>query len=146
MLCLPMCCLQALLLKSHTLPLPHYCQTHQEMVPPFGAHYYVCMWTCRHIHKNSPAYVCVILSVFMQVLVLVCYLFSSAWCLLAIHYSCFFFPHTTCFFTLFRLFPPVFFQLLFPCSFPSVFAPSSTLMSCCQPSPAVWTRWLGIYL
>lgn len=82
-----------------TLPLPHYCQTHQEMVPPFGAHSFVCMY--HHIHKNLHTVMRVILSVLMHLLLGVCYLFSSAWFLFAMHYSCFL--HTQLAFRLFLM-------------------------------------------
>lgn len=74
-------------------------------------------WRLRLVHINARAYtwhhtppkknlsvVCVTNSVLMHFLLGVCYLFSSAWFLLAIHYSCFLHTHTTCFFLAFRLF------------------------------------------
>lgn len=68
-------------------PLSHYCQTHQEMPPLFRACQCVCV-TRPHVRGNPPQS-CLILSILMRLLLWVFYLFSSAWFLLAIHYSCF---------------------------------------------------------
>lgn len=65
-------------------------------------------------------------------------------CMISTCYPLFIFPsHTTCFFSLLGFFLHV--KLLFSPSYPSVFALSGALMSSCWPSPAVWTRWDGIY-
>ena len=97
----------------------------------------VCV-TRPHVRGNPPqSYL--ILSILMRPLLWVFYLFSSAWFLLAIHYSCFLHTQLPLPFKLFLML-----SFYFPPSSPLVFAPSSALMSQCRPSPAVWTRWVGM--
>lgn len=130
-------CLWAFFFKCRTLPLSDYCQSHQEMflhlvdvVCLFAAATAVIFSYVSHIVGFNAALIGSL------VLVLICMISPC--------YPLFIFPsHTTCFFSLLGFFLHV--KLLFSPSYPSVFALSGALMSSCWPSPAVWTRWDGIY-
>lgn len=98
---LPVCCLQALPLKCSNLPLSHYCQTHQMSLHSVDI---VCLRAATCTQKNPPLVISLILSALKQLLLGLCHLFSSAWFLLAIHYSCFLHTQLS-FFLAFRLFP-----------------------------------------
>lgn len=95
MLGLSVCCLQALLLKCSTLPLPHYCQTRQEMFLRLVDIASLCSTPSTKIFLSYLSYIVCFNEVLIGSLLLVLI------CMISTCYPLFMFsPHTTCFFSL----------------------------------------------